>query len=151
MRQDELRPAPGSRHPRKRVGRGTGSGHGTTAGRGTKGQKSRSGGTLHPRFRGISSRSQRLPLARGRRFTNAPFKVEYSIVNVGRLSLFPAGSTVGPKDMLAAGLLKTLKKPVKVLGEGELLSPIIVKASKFSASAKVKIEGAGGRVEEVPL
>lgn len=133
-----------------RVGRGTGSGHGTTAGKGTKGQKARAGGNIHPRFRGISSRSQRVPLRRGRRFTNADFKQEYSIVNVGSLNLFPAGSEVGPEELRAAGLLKTVKKPIKILGEGKLLSAISVRANKFSASAQAKIESAGGKVEVVP-
>jgi large subunit ribosomal protein L15 len=89
---------------------------------------------------------KRLPRQRG--FTNI-FRTEYSTVNTGALSVFASGSEVTPETMLAAGIIKTLKKPVKVLGDGDIDRPLTVKAHKFSASARAKIEAAGGTVEEV--
>lgn len=147
MRQNELSPAPGSKKKRKRVGRGNGSGHGTYSGRGSKGQKSRSGFRMKPGFEGGQlPLIRRLPRKRG--FTNI-FRVEYNIVNLDKLSLFEAGSEVTPERLLAAGVVKSLRHPVKILAGGDISHPLSVKADKFSAAARAKIEAAGGTVEEV--
>ena len=147
MRQNELSPAPGSKKNRKRVGRGDGSGHGTYSGRGCKGQKSRSGYKIRPGFEGGQlPLIKRLPRKRG--FVNI-FKKEYSIINIDKLNMFESGSEVTPERLVAAGLVKSLRYPVKVLAEGDINHPLLVKAHKFSTAAKAKIEAAGGRVEEV--
>jgi large subunit ribosomal protein L15 len=147
MQQNELSPAPGSQKNRKRVGRGNGSGHGTFSGRGIKGQKSRSGVQIQRGFEGGQLPIiKRLPRKRG--FTN-PFRVSYSPVNVGTLALFEAGKEITAEVLYAAGVIDTLDKPVKVLADGEIKVAITVKASKFSAAAKAKIEAAGGKVEEI--
>lgn len=147
MRQNELSPAPGSRKERKRVGRGNGSGHGTYSGRGSKGQKSRSGYRMKPGFEGGQlPLIRRLPRKRG--FTNI-FRVEYSVVNLDKLSFFEAGSEVTPERLLAAGIIKSLQRPVKILAGGDISYPLSVKADKFSAAARAKIEAVGGTVEEV--
>ena len=147
VRQNSIAPAPGSRKDRKRVGRGDGSGNGTYSGRGSKGQKSRAGFKMRPGFEGGQlPLIKRLPRKRG--FTNI-FRIEYSTVSVGKLSAFESGSEVDPEKMVTAGLLKSLRKPVKVLADGDIKHPLTVKANKFSASAKAKIEAAGGKVEEV--
>ena len=147
MRQDELSPAPGSKRSRKRVGRGDGSGHGTYSGRGCKGQKSRSGAKMRPGFEGGQlPLIKRLPQKRG--FVNI-FRVEYSIVNIGKLNVFESGSEVTPEKLVAAGVVKSLRHPIKILAEGDIDRPLQVKANKFSAAAKAKIEVAGGKVEEV--
>ncbi len=146
MRQDELRPPKGHRRPRKRVGRGDGSGHGSFAGRGMKGQNSRSGGGVRPGFEGGQLPiTEALPKMRG--FTNI-FRKEYSVVNLDALARFPAGSEVTPRILAQAGILRSLNKPVKVLGRGELEAPLIVEAHKFSRSARQKIEAAGGSATE---
>ena len=147
MRQDELSPALGSKKRRKRVGRGNGSGHGTYSGRGCKGQKSRSGYKLLRGFEGGQlPLIRRTPRKRG--FTNI-FRTEYSIVNVGELSMFEAGSEVTPERLVVAGVVKSLRYSIKVLAEGDINHPLVVKANRFSAAAKAKIEAAGGEVEEV--
>ena len=147
MRQDELSPAPGSKQKRKRVGRGDGSGHGTYSGRGCKGQKSRSGYKMTRGFEGGQMPLiQRLPKKRG--FVNI-FRVEYSAVNINKLNIFESGSEVTPEKLAAAGLVKSLRNPIKILGEGDINHPLSVKANKFSATAKAKIEAAGGKVEEI--
>ncbi|MAH39111.1 MAG: 50S ribosomal protein L15 [Dehalococcoidales bacterium] len=147
MRQHELAPAPGSRKNRKRVGRGNGSGHGTYSGRGSKGQKSRSGYRIRPGFEGGQlPLIKRLPRKRG--FTNI-FKVEYSVVNIARLNVFEAGSEVTPESFRAAGVVKSLRQPIKVLAKGSLNRPLVVRVNKFSAAAKAKIETAGGKAEEI--
>ena len=147
MRQDELSPAPGSKRSRKRVGRGDGSGHGTYSGRGCKGQKSRAGYKMRPGFEGGQlPLIKRLPRKRG--FVNISRK-EYSIVNTGKLNVFEAGSEVTPEGLVAAGIVKTLRHPIKILAEGDISHPLSVRANKFSAAAKAKIEAAGGKVEEV--
>ena len=147
MRQDNLSPTPGSKRAKKRVGRGNGSGHGTYSGRGLKGQKSRSGYKVRPGFQGgqlplIKS----LPKKRG--FVNI-FRIEYSVVNVDKLNVFESGSEVTPEKLLAAGLVKSLRQPIKILANGDINNPFVVKANKFSAAAKAKIEAAGGKAEEV--
>jgi len=147
VRQNSIAPAPGSRKDRKRVGRGDGSGKGTYSGRGSKGQKSRAGYKMRPGFEGGQlPLIKRLPRKRG--FTNI-FRIEYSTVSIGKLSAFESGSEVDLEKMMAAGLVKSLRKPVKVLADGDIKHPLTVKANKFSASAKAKIEAAGGMVEEV--
>ena len=147
MRQNELSPVSGSKHSRKRVGRGDGSGHGTYSCRGLKGQKSRSGPGIALRFEGGQTPLvKRLPHKRG--FTNI-FKIDYSLVKVQRLEVFDQNSEITPQTLLDAGLISSLKKPVKILGDGELQRPLVVKANKFSESAKRKIEAAGGRAEEI--
>ncbi len=147
MRLDQLTLTPGSRKNRKRVGRGDGSGHGTYSGRGCNGQKSRAGFKMRPGFEGGQlPLIKRLPRKRG--FTNI-FRIEYSVVNLDELNAFEAGSEVTPETLVAAGLVKSLKFPVKVLGEGEIKHALSVKANRFSAAAKAKIESAGGSAEKV--
>lgn len=148
VRQNSIGPAPGSRKARKRVGRGNGSGHGTYSGRGCKGQKSRAGNnSMRPGFEGGQlPLIKRLPRKRG--FTNI-FRTEYGTVSVGSLKAFDAGTEVTPENMLAAGLIKSLARPVKILADGDIDRALTVKADKFSAAAKAKIEAAGGKVEEV--
>jgi len=147
MKQHELSPAPGSKKGRKRVGRGDGSGHGTYSGRGCKGQKSRSGSKVRLGFEGGQlPLIKRLPQKRG--FVNI-FRTEYSVVNVGELNIFDSGSEVTPQRLLAAGLVKSLRYPIKILADGGLDNPLVIKANKFSAAAKAKIEAVGGRVEEI--
>jgi len=149
MRQNDLRPPKGARHKPKRIGRGYGSGHGGYATRGLKGQKARAGGGVRPGFEGGQNPlSRRLPRKRG--FTNI-FRVEYALVNVGQLSRFEAGSEVTPQALQAAGMIKSVRKPVKILGDGALTVSLTVKANKFSAAAKAKIEQSGGRAEELAL
>ena len=147
VRQDSLSPAPGSRRARKRVGRGDGSGHGTYSGRGSKGQKSRAGYKMRPGFEGGQLPLIKL-LPRKRGFTNI-FRVEYRTVNLARLNIFEPGSEVTPEKLVARGVIKSQRRPVKILAAGEIKHPLVVKANKFSAAAKAKIEAAGGKVEEV--
>lgn len=143
MRMDDLRPAPGSRRQSRRLGRGHGSGRGTTAGRGTKGQKARTGGTVRPRFEGGQlPLSLRLPFKRG--FHNR-FRVEAQEVNLRALAGFPPNAEVDPEAMAAAQLIHSVSAPVKILGVGDVKHPLTVVADRFSASAKSKIEAAGGK------
>lgn len=148
MRQDNLSPSPGSRRARKRVGRGNASGHGTYSGRGSKGQKSRTGNRkFRPGFEGGQlPLIKRLPQKRG--FSNI-FRTEYSIVNLDKLNVFESESEITPEKLLAAGLVKSLRQPIKILANGEVSQPFVVKANKFSVAAKAKIEAAGGKAEEV--
>ncbi len=145
MRQDELRPPLGAKYKTKRVGRGDGSGHGTYSGRGCKGQKARSGGGVRLGFEGGQlPLIKRLPRKRG--FTNV-FKTEYNIINVSELDFFPSGSEVNSEELLKAGLIKSLTRPTKILGDGEIHRSLAVKANKFSGAAERKIVAAGGKVE----
>jgi large subunit ribosomal protein L15 len=142
MQQHDLRSNPGARRPRKRVGRGNGSGHGTTAGKGTKGQKAR--GKIRRGFEGGQlPMMKRMPYKRG--FTNF-FRVEYEIVNIGRLEELALDGVVDQVALARAGLVD-LDRPLKILGEGELTRPLRVRADKVSAGARAKIEAAGGTVE----
>jgi len=144
---EKLSPALGSKKKRKRVGRGNGSGHGTYSGRGCKGQKSRTGCDMRPGFEGGQlPLIKRLPQKRG--FFNV-FRTEYSLVNIDKLGIFEPGSEVTPEKLLAAGIVKSLRRPIKILASGEISHPLVIKANKFSAAAKAKIEAAGGKVEEV--
>ena len=140
MQQHIMRSPKGARKNRKRVGRGDGSGNGTYAGRGLKGQKSRSGSGSMVKFQG-----GQLSLLKRLGFTNI-FKQEYSVVNLDQLALFPDGSEVTPESMAQVGFVKNLNSPVKVLGRGDIDVAISVSAHKFSAAARSKIEAAGGSV-----
>lgn len=147
MRQDELSPTPGAKKSRKRVGRGNGSGHGTYSGRGCNGQKARSGGRMTRGFEGGQlPLFRRLPRKRG--FFNM-FRTEYSVVNLDKLNMFEAGSEVTPEKLVTAGLVKSLRYPIKILATGDIAHPLVVKADRFSAAAKAKIEAAGGTVEKI--
>lgn len=142
---DILKPPPGSRKARKRVGRGVGSGQGKTAGRGSKGSRSRSGGKPRPWFEG-----GQMPLVRRvpkRGFTNI-FKKEYALVKVGDLDRFDAGEEVDLDSLRDRGLLKPRDKLVKVLGDGALTKPLKVRVHKLSRAARAKIESAGGTWQE---
>ena len=147
MKQNELSPATDSKKDRKRVGRGDGSGNGTYSGRGSKGQKSRSGFRIRPGFEG-----GQLPiiksLPRKRGFVNI-FRKECSIVKLSALNIFEAGSEVTPEKLVARGLIKSLRWPIKILANGEINHPLTVKVDKFSAAAKVKLEKVGGKAEEI--
>ena len=136
-----------ARKDRKRVGRGNGSGSGTYSGRGMKGQKARSGGGVRPGFEGGQNPLIKgLPMLRG--FHN-PFRVEYQVVNLARLNALPESVTeVNPADLARLRLVRHADKPVKVLGRGELGRAMSVTATKFSESARAKIEAAGGTVQE---
>lgn len=145
IRAEELAPPPGATHKKKRVGRGAGSGHGTYAGKGLKGQKSRAGKSKpYAAFEGGQFPGSRR-FARLRGFNNK-WRVAYQPVNVGALDRFDADSTITPETLRAAGILRHLREPVKVLGEGELTRKLNVSAHSFSESAKAKIEQAGGTV-----
>ena len=146
MKLNELSPAEGSAKAAWRKGRGTGSGNGKTAGKGHKGQNARSGGGVRPGFEG-----GQLPLYRKlpKRGFHNKFAVHYSIVNVSDLNRFEDGSVVDMEALLAAKLVRKELDGVKILGEGELSKKSTVKATVFSATAKEKIEAAGGKTEEV--
>ncbi len=149
MKLHDLQPSKGSKKSRKRVGRGIAAGQGKTAGRGTKGQGARSGGGKGPYFEGGQlPLVRRLPFKRG--FRNI-WRVEYAEVNVDRLNQFRAGSVVTPETLTKAGVVRSTKKPVVVLGRGSLKKSLTVKAHRFSASARAQIEAAGGTVEVLPL
>lgn len=151
MRIGELSPAPGSRHKRKRVGCGLGSGHGKTSCRGMKGQKAR--GSVPPRFEGgQTSLQRRMRKLRGVSKAAMPrerFRKQYAVINVAQLERFEAGTRVTPKLLVAEGVVKSLKDGLRVLGEGEVTKPLSVFASHFSASARAKLEAAGGTAEVV--
>jgi large subunit ribosomal protein L15 len=146
MRLDTLSPAKGSRKDRKRIGRGDGS-KGSFSGRGCKGQKARSGHRMKPGFEGGQLPIiKRLPSQRG--FTNI-FKTEYAIVNLDDLKNFAPGTVVTRDELVKSHIIRITERPLKVLGSGEIKQPLTVKAQKFSASARAKIEAAGGKAEEV--
>jgi large subunit ribosomal protein L15 len=165
MKLHDLRPAAGSRTKRTRVGRGIAAGGGKTAGRGTKGQKARAGGSIQPWFEGGQTPLHvRIPKLRG--FRN-PFKIEYEIVNLGRIAALvelgalesgelpgakkPASKaapiTVNQEILRAVGAVRTLDKPMKILGHGEIATPLFVVADAFSRTAVAKIEAAGGSIQ----
>lgn len=148
MKLHELSPAAGSTKDRKRIGRGAGSGQGKTAGKGHKGQKARAGRGMRPGFEGGQMPLQRRLPKRG--FNNI-FRQEVATVNVSAIdAAFENGATVTIEDLVSAGLVKkVLAGGVKVLGNGEITKSLTVKANAFSASAKEKIEAAGGKAEEV--
>jgi large subunit ribosomal protein L15 len=139
-----LRPVPGSHRSRKRVGRGPGSGLGKTSGKGHKGSKARSGGATNPGFEGGQMPMYRRLPKRG--FTN-PYKITYLAVNLSDLERV-SGDEVSHASLIAAGFIRKLTDPVKLLGHGELARAVTVKGIRMSASARTKIEAAGGRVED---
>lgn len=144
MRLSELQPSPGSKHSKKRVGRGPGSGWGKTAARGHKGQNSRAGGPKGPGFEG-----GQMPLTRRipkRGFTNI-FRQPWAIVNLRDLNRFPADSVVDEAALREAGLVDAKTKRIKLLAQGEITVALTVKVQGASAQAKARIEAAGGRVE----
>jgi len=146
MRLHELRPADGSTKTRKRVGRGTGSGLGTTAGRGMNGQNSRSGGGVRPGFEG-----GQMPLFRRipkRGFKNIN-KKQWAIVNIEALNAFENETVITPELLIDRGLIKKLNDGLKILGDGQLEKKLTVKANKFTQSAISKIEAAGGKAEVI--
>jgi large subunit ribosomal protein L15 len=147
MLQHELKPAPGSRRPAKRIGRGNASGHGTYATKGLKGQKARTGNDLRIGFEG-GQMALAARLARKRGFTNK-WRVEYEWVNVGQLSKASVDGTVNAVSLAAAGIISRPQLPLKVLGDGEIGQALTVSAQAFTASARQKIEAAGGRAEQL--
>jgi large subunit ribosomal protein L15 len=147
MQIQDLKPAAGSHRKRRRIGRGLGSGRGTTAGKGTKGQNARAGGGVPAYFEGGQlPLVKRLPHRRG--FRN-PGRVERQPVNLSSLRKFEAGSVVGPEELAKAGLIRSAAKPVVILATGELSVALTIKAHRFSGAAKEKIEKAGGTAEVV--
>ena len=147
MQQHQLRPPKGAKKDRRRKGRGDGSGRGTYSGRGIKGQNSRSGGGVRPGFEGGQQRLIKgMPMLRG--FTNI-FRTEYTVVNVDTLAALAGGDEITPESLVEAGVIKNLKKPIKVLGDGEISVVVNVAAHRFSRSAREKIEAAGGSIREV--
>jgi large subunit ribosomal protein L15 len=167
MKLHDLQPADGSRRPRVRVGRGIAAGKGKTAGKGTKGQKARAGGSIPAWFEGGQTPlHQRIPKLRG--FRNR-FKIEYEVVNVGRISAYAeadrflpgdveggkkgakAPITVNQEILHAVGLVTSLNKPLKILGQGEVTVPLFVVADAFSKSAVAKIEAAGGTAQPLEI
>ncbi len=160
MKLHDLRPADGARTERTRVGRGIAAGKGKTAGRGTKGQKSRTGSTIPAWFEGGQTPvSQRVPKLHG---FKRRFRIEYAVVNVGRISEVAAAGgfgtpiegapvAVNPELLAAAGLVGSLRKPVKVLGQGEVDRALFVVADAFTRSATTKIEAAGGTAQRLEI
>ena len=147
MKLHELEKNIGATHAKKRVGRGSGSGLGKTSGRGQKGQKARSGGSINPVFEG-----GQLPLYRRlskRGFNNYNFRTVYATVNVSDLEVFEEGTVVTKELLIEKGLVKKELDGIKVLGNGELTKKLTVKANKFSSSAKAKIENVGGTIEVI--
>ncbi len=147
MKLHDLKPAPGSTHTSKRLGRGPGSGKGKTSGKGMGGQKARSGPNPYRTFEGGQNRLvRRLPYLRG---FNNKWRVEYQVMNVGDLAEWPEGEIVSIDTLVAT---RTIKKtiPFKILGDGEITTPLTIEAHKFSASARQKIEAVGGTCVDVP-
>lgn len=148
MKLHDLSPAPGSKKNRRRVGRGHASGQGKSAGRGTKGQASRSGGVKGPYFEGGQlPLVRRLPFKRG--FTNI-FRVQYASVNLYRLAAFEADTEVTPEALYAAGIIQSAAQPVAILGHGEIDRPLAIKAHRVTTNARARIEAAGGSIEILP-
>ncbi len=145
MDLNTLKPAMGSVKKRKRIGRGTGSGHGKTATKGHKGQKARSGGSIKAGFEGGQMPLQRRLPKRG--FTPIE-RLEYAVVNISQLEVFDAGATVDIVTLADKGLINNSNSLIKILGNGAIEKPLTVIATKFSQTAKDKIVAAGGRIEE---
>ena len=147
MMEHLLSPPPGARKRRKRVGRGNAAGQGTYAGRGMKGQKSRSGAKIRPGVEGGQLPIiKALPMKRG--FTTR-FKTYFALVKVGSLEELDPGADITPDSLLEKGYIRNLKLPVKILGDGELTKSLYISAHKFTQSAREKIEGAGGKAQEL--
>ena len=146
MKLHDLKPAVGATTAPKRLGRGTGSGLGKTSGKGHKGAKARSGGGKRPGFEGGQMPlTMRLPK---RGFTNK-WRAEYVAINVDRLEIFEDGQVVTPVELIEMGIIKKIEDGVKIMGNGELTKKLTVQANKFTASAKEKIEAAGGKAEVI--
>jgi large subunit ribosomal protein L15 len=140
MQLHDLKPSPGSTKRRKKVGRGPGSGHGKTSGKGMNGQKARSG--VNPNFEGgQTALHRRLPQVRGFKPINKKY---YALVNVDKLGSFEEGAEITPEMLVESGILRDLRDGLKILGDGEISKKLTVKAHKFSETAKQKIEAAGG-------
>jgi len=153
VKLSDLRPAPGSHKVERRVGRGHGSGRGKTAGRGTKGQKARTGGHIHRAFEGGQTRLvKRLPFVRGLGNSNTPFRKNYAIIDLTDLARFDAATQVSPEQLVEQKLITPAQGRglVKVLGNGEVNHALKVRVHKVSAGARAKIEAAGGTVEIIP-
>lgn len=149
MKLHEIEPASGSRKSRKRVGRGLGSGHGKTSGRGQKGQGSRTSVALPKMFEGGQTKlSMRIPKLRG--FNNR-WRKTFAVINLTRLNRFQEGEEVSPEKLLEVGLLKDVGAGLKVLGSGELRHRLTVRAHRFSEDARKKIEARGGKVDVIPV
>ena len=146
MKLHDLKPAVGATTAPKRLGRGTGSGLGKTSGKGHKGAKARSGGGKRPGFEGGQMPlTMRLPK---RGFTNK-WRTEYVAINVDRLEVFEDGQVVSPVELIEMGIIKKIEDGVKIMGNGELTKKLTVRATKFTASAKEKIEAVGGKAEVI--
>jgi large subunit ribosomal protein L15 len=142
----ELRPSPGSTSRRRRIGRGNASGTGTTAGKGTKGQKARSGG-VKSSYRGMSSRMQRYGKLPG---FNNKWRTHYAVVKLAQLEGFEPNAVIDYAALKAAGLIRgRMPLPVKLLGTGDISKPLVVRVHKLTASTRLKIEAAGGRIEDM--
>ncbi|MEE2881648.1 MAG: 50S ribosomal protein L15 [Chloroflexota bacterium] len=147
MMQHQIKSGTGSRKARKRIGRGNSAGGGTYAGRGLKGQKSRSGKGLKPGFEGGQNPLIKgLPMIRG---FNNKFKTHYSLVPIGALDQFPNGERITPEYLYISGITRNKKNPIKILGDGNLTKPLNISAHKFTESARNKIEAVGGTIEEL--
>jgi len=145
MQLHDLAPTPGSRKARKRLGRGTGSGHGKTSTKGHKGQNARAGGGVRPGFEG-----GQMPLTRRmpkRGFSNEPFRTRYEVLNLSDLEQFEAGTVVTPELLEETRVCKDALKGVKLLGTGEVTKALTIRVHQISETAKQKIEAAGGKVE----
>lgn len=147
MRLEDLKPAEGSRHSDKRLGRGPGSGHGKTSTKGHKGQKARKGGTKGAGFEGGQMPMQRRLPKIG--FKNYPFKLEFATVNLRDIAKLAPATEITPDLLREKGLVKKMKHGVKILGDGDISGPITLKAHAFSDSAKKKIIAAGGKIEVI--
>jgi large subunit ribosomal protein L15 len=146
MKLGELRPPEGSRKKRKRVGRGIGSGHGKTACKGHKGQKARSGGGIKAGFEGGQMPMQRRLPKRGFR---SPFKKRFALLHLKDLNRFPRDTVVEPELLFHSGLLRHIGDPIKLLSDGELQHPLIIRVHQASKAALQKVEAASGRVEVI--
>ena len=145
MQLNNLTPPSRSKKSRRRIGRGYGSNYGHTSGRGNKGQKSRSGGSIRRGFEGGQlPLIKRMPSKRG--FTNI-FRTEYTPINLDRLNVFEKGTAVTPDLLLSSRIVRNLRKPIKILGKGSLSRSLVIKANMFSKSAILKIQAAGGKSE----
>ena len=147
MMQHQIKPNAGSRKDRKRIGRGNAAGGGTYAGRGLKGQKSRSGKGVKPGFEGGQNPLIKgLPMIRG---FNNKFKIHYSLVSLESLDQLPASDNITPEYLYFAGITRSKKNPIKIVGNGDITKPLNISAHKFTESARKKIEAVGGTIEEL--
>ena len=147
MMQHQIKPNAGARKARKRIGRGNAAGGGTYAGRGLKGQKSRSGKGVKPGFEGGQNPLIKgLPMIRG---FNNKFKTHYSLVSLESLDQLPASDNITPEYLYISGITRSKKNPIKIVGNGDITKPLNISAHKFTESARKKIEAVGGTIEEL--